>query len=85
MEVIRRWKALGVLAFEMETSCLFTVAAALGCEAGSVLCAGSDLLTSEATYQGERLDEYSAGQHAMLEFALAAAADLSRSSGLESH
>ena len=42
VEVIRRWKDLGVLAFEMETSCLFTVAAALGCEAGSVLCAGSD-------------------------------------------
>ena len=85
VEVIRRWKALGVLAFEMETSCLLTVAAALGCEAGSVLCAGSDLLTGDATYQGQRLNEYAAGQQAMLEFALAAAGDLSRSSGLESH
>ena len=70
VEVIRRWKSLGVLAFEMETSCLFTVAAALGCEAGSVLCAGSDLLTGEATYQGQGLDEYAAGQQAMLELAL---------------
>ena len=77
-EVIRRWKDLGVLAFEMETSCLFTVAAALGCEAGSVLCAGTNLLTGEATYQGQRLEEYAAGQQAMLEFALAAAADLAR-------
>ena len=34
-----------MIAFEMETSCLFTVAAALGCEAGSVLCAGTNLLS----------------------------------------
>ena len=78
-EEIGRWKDLGVLAFEMETSCLFTVAAALGCEAGSVLCAGSDLLRGEATYLGERLEEYAAGQQTMLEFTVAAAADLARS------
>jgi len=78
IEMIRRWKDRGVLAFEMETSCLFTVAAALGCEAGSVVCAGTNLLTGEATYRGERLEEYAAGQQAMLEFALAAAADLAR-------
>ena len=78
VEVIRHWKDLGVLAFEMETSCLFTVAAALGTEAGSVLCTGTDLLTAEATYRGDRLDEYAAGQQAMLELALAAAADLTR-------
>ena len=79
IDVIRRWKDLGVLAFEMETSCLFTVAAALGCEAGSVVCAGTNLLTGEATYRGQGLSEYAAGQQAMLEFALAAAADLARS------
>ena len=56
-----------MLAFEMESSCLFTVAAALGCEAGSVLCAGTNLLTGEATYQGQRLADYAAGQQAMLE------------------
>ena len=78
VEVISQWKGLGVLAFEMETSCLFTVAAALGCEAGSVLCAGTNLLSGEATYQGQRLDDYAAGQQAMLEFALTAAADLAR-------
>lgn len=78
VELIRRWASLGVLAFEMETSCLFTVAAALGCEAGSVLCAGSDLLTGEATYQGQRLNEYAAGEQAMVELTLAAAADLAR-------
>ncbi len=77
-EIIARWKRLGVLAFEMETSCLFTVAATLGCEAGSVLCAGTNLLTGEATYQGQMLDEYAAGQNRMLELAMTAAADLSR-------
>ena len=83
VEVISRWKALGVLAFEMESSCLFTVAAALGCEAGSVLCAGTNLLTGEATYQGQRLDDYAFGQQAMLEFSLAAAADLARARAAE--
>ena len=83
VEVISRWKALGVLAFEMESSCLFTVAAALGCEAGSVLCSGTNLLTGEATYQGQRLDDYAFGQQAMLEFALAAAADLARARAAE--
>ena len=78
IEVIRRWKDLGVLAFEMESSCLFTVAAALGSEAGSVLCAGTNLLAAEATYRGDRLEEYASGQRAMLEFTLAAAADLAR-------
>ena len=78
VQVISQWKRLGVIAFEMESSCLFTVAAALGCEAGSVLCAGTNLLSGEATYQGQRLDEYAAGQQAMLELAMAAAADLAR-------
>ena len=80
-EAIATWRALGVLTFEMETSCLFSVAAALGCEAGSVLCAGSNLLTREATYQGEMLEEYQHGQQRMLEFALAAAADLAGATG----
>lgn len=76
VEMIRCWRNLGVLAFEMESSCLFTVAAALGCEAGSVLCAGSDLLTGEATYTGQRLDEYAAGQQSMLRISLDAASHL---------
>ncbi len=75
-EIIERWSSLGVLTFEMETSALFTVAASLGCEAGSVLCVGSNLISGEATYQGRMLDEYRAGQQAMIEFALEAAADL---------
>ena len=62
-----------VLTFEMETSCLFTVAAKLGLEAGSIVCVGSNLLTGEATYQGAGLDDFNTGQERMLRIALAAA------------
>lgn len=75
-ELIAQWRRLGVLAFEMETSCLFTVAAALGVESGSIVCAGSNLLTGEATYLGHALEAFAAGQRTMLEVALGAAASL---------
>lgn len=75
-EIIERWRNLGVLTFEMETSALFTVAGAMGWEAGSLLVAGTNLVTGEATYNGERLDEYRLGQDQMLDLALAAAAAL---------
>ena len=75
-EIIDRWRSLGVLTFEMESSALFTVAGAMGWEAGSLLVAGTNLLTGEATYNGDRIDEYRRGQDAMLELALAAAAAL---------
>ena len=38
----------------MESSCLFTVVAAPGCQAGSVLCADTNLLTGEATYSDSK-------------------------------
>ena len=64
--IIELWRGLGVLTFEMETSCLFTVAAKLGLEAGSIVCVGSNLLTGEATYQGVGLDDFNTGQERML-------------------
>lgn len=76
VEIIETWRRLGVLAFEMETSCLFTVAAAIGAEAGSIICAGSNLLTGQATYQGEGVAEFATGQQTMLRIALIAAAAL---------
>ena len=76
VEIIEQWHRLGVLAFEMETSALFTVTAALGWEAGSIICTGSNLLTGEATYQGQCLDAYKAGQDAMVRVALDAAGRL---------
>lgn len=77
-DVIERWSALGVLAFEMETSALFTVAAVRGWEAGSILVPGSNLVTDVATYRGEATEEFRLGQDRMMAVALAAAAILAR-------
>jgi uridine phosphorylase len=76
LEIIELWRKLGVLTFEMETSALFTIAAVRGWEAGSIVVAGSNLVSGEATYAGHRLEEYAAGQERMLEVALSAAVDL---------
>ncbi|UDY36831.1 nucleoside phosphorylase [Dermatobacter hominis] len=73
-ELIGSWSARRVLAFEMETSALFTIAGVMGWEAGSIICAGSNLLTGEATYRGQSLERYQQGQADMLRVALAAAA-----------
>jgi len=75
-EIIDRWRALGVLTFEMESSALFTITSAMGWESGSLLVAGSNLVTGEATYRGDRVEDYRAGQDRMLEVALVAAATL---------
>jgi uridine phosphorylase len=75
-EIIDLWRGLGVLTFEMETSALFTVAATRGWEAGSIVVAGSNLVSGESTYRGERLDEFRTGQDNMLSIALSAAAEL---------
>lgn len=75
-DLIECWRALHVLAFEMETSALFTVALALGLRAGAILCAGSNLVTGDATYEGRSIDAYDQGQDRMLDVALTAAATL---------
>jgi uridine phosphorylase len=75
-EIIDTWREVGVLTFEMETSALFTVAAVRGWEAGAILVPGSNLITGEATYEGNRLEEYREGERRMLDVALAAAATL---------
>jgi uridine phosphorylase len=77
-EIIDLWRSLGVLTFEMETSALFTIASARGWEAGSILVAGSNLLSGESTYQGDRLEEFRTGQARMLAIAISAAGELSR-------
>ena len=77
-DIIDRWRSLGVATFEMETSALFAIAAARGWQAGSLLCAGSNLLTGQATYKGDCLQEYHDGQARMLEVAIQAAVRLSQ-------
>jgi uridine phosphorylase len=70
LEIIEQWKGLRVLGFEMESSALFTVAACLGRRSGSILVPGSNLATGGATYQGQWLDEYSAGMAHAIEIAM---------------
>jgi purine-nucleoside phosphorylase len=67
-----RWLARGVLAFEMEASALFTVAALRGLRAGCIV------LVTNAAGQHERLDgdAYAAGERALLTVALATAAEI---------
>ncbi len=75
-EIIQRWGSRGVLAFEMESSALFTVATVLGYRAGSILVPGTNLHTGEATYQGVELDRYWAGMGRAIDIALDAAVAL---------
>lgn len=68
-----RWAARGVLAFEMEASALFTVAALRGLRAGCLV-----LITNAAGVH-DRLSgaEYDAAEHRLVRVALAAACALS--------
>jgi uridine phosphorylase len=75
-DIIELWQSLGVLAFEMESSALFTVAACLGLRSGSILVPGANLVTGGATYQGQHVEEYRQGMAAAITIALAAVARL---------
>jgi purine-nucleoside phosphorylase len=60
------WAKFGVLAVEMETAELYTLAAKYGCEALSVLTVSDHLITGEITSQEERQTSF----RAMMEVAL---------------
>ncbi|HBK58537.1 MAG TPA: purine-nucleoside phosphorylase [Spirochaetaceae bacterium] len=62
----RLWAKFGVLAVEMETAELYTLAAKYGCEALSVLTVSDNLVTGEITSQEERQISF----RAMMEVAL---------------
>ena len=71
VEIIDQWRALRVLAFEMESSALFTVATVRGLGSGSILVPGANLVTGHrSTYQGQHVQEYSAGTDAAITIAL---------------
>jgi uridine phosphorylase len=54
-ETIERYRALGVLGFEMECSAIFTIARLRGLEAGAVLAVTGNLITGKHSYQGDEL------------------------------
>ena len=57
-EIIDKWRSRRVLAFEMESSALFTAATILGHLSGSILVPGTNLTTGVATYQGQAIKQY---------------------------
>lgn len=60
-EIIDRWRKHSILAFDMESSALFTVASHLSCRSGSILVPGSNLIQGTSTYQGHAQEEYHNG------------------------
>ena len=76
-EIIDQWRSLRVLAFEMESSCLFTVATVLGYQSGSILVPGTNLTTGVATYQGQATEQYRVGMSSAIDVSLEASAKLS--------
>jgi purine-nucleoside phosphorylase len=65
----RKWAAFGLLAYDMETAGLYTLAAKFGVSALSILTVSDSLVTGEATSAEERERGFSR----MAEIALAAA------------
>jgi len=69
LDLWKKWAAFGVLAYDMETAGLYTLAAKFGVNALSILTVSDSLVTGEATSAGERERGFSR----MAEIALAAA------------
>lgn len=76
-EIIDKWRRLNVLAFEMESSALFTVTTVLGYLSGSIIVPGTNLTSGVATYQGEAIEQYAEGMNRAIKIALSAAVRLS--------
>jgi purine-nucleoside phosphorylase len=66
----RLWAKFGVLAVEMETAELYTLAAKYGCEALSILTVSDHLVTGEATTAEQRQLSFSTMMEIALETAL---------------
>lgn len=75
-KIIDRWRELGVLAFDMESSTLFTVASQFSCRSGSILVPGSNLITGHSTYQGHSIKEYDHGIETIITITLNTASQL---------
>jgi uridine phosphorylase len=71
-----QYAKLGTLALDMELSAILIVATDLGKRAGGILTVGSNLVTGENRYKGQRVDEFEAGEKNMIRIALEAIANL---------
>ncbi len=55
-ETVERYRALGVLSFEMECSAIFTIARLRKLQAGAVLAVTGNLITGKHSYAGDEQD-----------------------------
>jgi uridine phosphorylase len=68
----KQYARLGAVALEMELSAILMAAIDLGKRAGGILTVGSNLVTTENRYKGQRIAEFEAGEKNMIRIALEA-------------
>lgn len=67
-----QYARLGAVALEMELSAILMTAIDLGKRAGGILTVGSNLVTTENRYRGQRVKEFERGEKNMIRIALEA-------------
>jgi len=65
-----QYARLGAVALEMELSAILMASIDLGKRAGGILTVGSNLVTTENRYKGQRVDEFDKGEKNMIRIAL---------------
>jgi len=65
-----QYARLGAVALEMELSAILMASIDLGKRAGGILTVGSNLVTTENRYKGQRVAEFEAGEQNMIKIAL---------------
>ncbi|MFX1559308.1 MAG: nucleoside phosphorylase [Promethearchaeota archaeon] len=65
-----QYAKLGAVALEMELSAILMAAIDLGKRAGGILTVGSNLVTTENRYRGQRVAEFEVGEKNMIRIAL---------------
>ena len=73
-----QYARLGAVALEMELSAILMAATDLGKRAGGILTVGSNFVTTENRYKGQRVAEFEAGEKNMIKIALEAIKRLNR-------
>jgi uridine phosphorylase len=66
----QQYTKLGAVALEMELSAILMASIDLGKRAGGILTVGSNLVTTENRYKGQRVDEFNRGEKNMIKIAL---------------
>ncbi len=65
-----QYARLGAVALEMELSAILMASIDLGKRAGGILTVGSNLVTTENRYKGQRVEEFDNGEKNMIKIAL---------------